>query len=326
MKKTLLAIAIPALLTANAVSATELYADDLNTFSVGGHLSAGFAGSDEGETGVSYNSPRINFSATRDLGNGFTTDAKVEWAINMEGGNSTLTTRLGYLGLTHESYGRVVLGTQWAPTYDVALVTDMPIAFGNDFLYQDHGNLGTGRANDMASYRKSFSFDNAMALNLGFGAQGEQGDYDARYQAAISLDVAAFRLGFAYNAGDVNYTAQEETASIATVAAKYGSFGKGLYVAAVYAENEFTQDFGGVAASESTDMEALISYGFANSTIVSANYEKSTNDDTDVDTNETTALIVEHSVAPSVTVWAGYQIDLSDVEDNQWNIGGRIYL
>jgi len=330
MKKTILAATIPALLLSNAVSATQLFSDEVNTLTLGGHLSAGVAGSDEGATGVDYNSPRINLSATRDLGNGFTTDAKVEWAINMEGGEQTFTTRLGYLGLTHDTYGRAVLGTQWSPTIDVTGVTDMPIAFGNDFLYADHGNLGTARANDMASYRKGFTFDNDMALNLGFGAQGSQDGYHSRYQAAAGFVFAEYQFGIAYNTGDVNYTTSgDETATIATISAKYGSFGKGLYLAAVYAENEFTSngdadDF--QVYDERTDMELLASYGFANSTIVSVNYEQSTNEDTNADLAETTALIVEHSITSNVTVWAGYQIDLTDEDDNQWNIGGRIYL
>lgn len=325
MKKTLLAVAIPALLVANAATATELYADGANTLSLGGHLSAGLAGSEEGSTGVHYNSPRINFVATRDMGYGITADAKVEWAINMEGGQNTLTTRLGYLGLTHDVYGRAVVGTQWAPTVDVAGVTDMPLSFGNDFLYKDHGNLGTGRANDMVSYRKGFTFENDMALNLGFGVQGGQGEYHSRYQAAAAFVFAEYQVGMTYNTGDINYV-KGETATVANIAAKYGSYGEGLYLAAVYSENEFTKDFAGVIAEESTDMEFLASYGFANSAVVSANYELNTNDDTNVDTIETTALTVEYNFTPSVVGYAGYQIDLSDAEDNSWNFGGRIYL
>lgn len=326
MKKTLLAIAIPALLVANTATATELYADETNTFSVGGHLSAGLAGSDEGSTGVHYNSPRINFSATRDLGNGFKADAKVEWAINMgNGGDQALSTRLGYLGLTHDLYGRLVVGTQWAPTIDVAGVTDMPVAFANDFLYADQANLGTARADDMVSYRKGFSFDNDMALNLGFGVQGGQGDYHSRYQAAAAFVFAEYQLGLAYNTGDVNYTTSgDETATVANIAAKYGTYGKGLYLGAVYAANEFAGTDS--SASESTDIELLASYGFTNSTVISVNYEDSTNDDTDTELLSQTAISVEYNFTPSVIGYAGYQIDLTDDEDNSWLFGGRIYL
>lgn len=337
MKKTLLATAIPALLLANATTATELYADKTNTFSVGGHLSASLAGSDKGSTGVDYISPRINFSATRDLGNGFTADAKVEWSVNMAtGGEQALSTRLGYLGLTHDIYGRVVLGTQWAPTVDVAGVTDIPIVFSNDFLYEDQGNLGTARADAMISYRTAFSFTNGMELNLGFGAQGKHGDanaadrtdeYDARYQAAATLVFAEYSLGVAYNKGDVTYVgSQEETAVIANISAKYGSYGQDLYAAVVYGEEEFTKDFDGNVIDERTDFEALISYGFTNNTVVSINYEDSKNKTDNSEILSQVALSVEYNFTSSVVGYAGYQIDRTDAENNQWNIGGRIYL
>ncbi|MCV5754808.1 hypothetical protein OFN51_39010, partial [Escherichia coli] len=81
-------------------------------------------------TDVGTNSPRINISATQDLGNGFTADARGEWALNyLDGGEESFKTRLGYLGITHEVYGRAVGGTQWSPYYDVAGIADMPIAF-----------------------------------------------------------------------------------------------------------------------------------------------------------------------------------------------------
>ena len=337
MKKTLLATAIPALLVATSVSATELYNDEVNTFSVGGHISGGLTGSDEGETAVNSVSPRINFGATRDLGNGFTADALVEWSINMEGGEQALSTRLGYVGLTHETYGRAAIGTQWAPTYDVTGVADMPIAFANDFLYNDHGSLGTARADDMVSYRKGFAFGDNMGLNLGLGWQGAQDVYDARMQAALSFDISKFSVGVAYNTGDVDYTSTKETASLTTFSAKYGSYGQGLYVAAVYADNEntsnrFTANSNAVY-SESQDSEFLVAYAFENSVNVSLNYENSegklVSGGTDRTLRSQSALQVEYNFLSNVVGYVGYQVDLGDdvsKDDNVWMIGGRIYL
>lgn len=346
MKKTLLATAIPALLIANSVAATELYNDDVNSFSVGGHLSAGLTGSDEGNTGVNYVSPRINFTALRDMGNGFTADARVEWSINMgDGGDQALSTRLGYVGLTHDTFGRTALGTQWAPTYDVTGVADMPIAFANDFLYNDHGNLGTGRAKDMVSYRNGFEFGENMGINLGLGYQGAQNAgtlddgtgidsaYDARMQAALSFDLAAFNIGAAYNTGDIN----DDTATITSFSAKYGSYGQGLYVAAVYAMNENTSNRLNANDSasyyESQDSEFLVAYAFANSVNVSLNYENSEGKIASGASSETlrsqAALQVEYNFLSNVVGYVGYQVDLGDditKDDNIWMIGGRVYL
>ncbi len=49
----------------------------------------------------------------------------------------------------------------------------MPIAFANDFLYDNHGALGTGRADKMVSYRNTFDFGEAGEFSFGLGWQGD---------------------------------------------------------------------------------------------------------------------------------------------------------
>lgn len=335
MKKTLLAVAIPAALFANAVSAVELYNDEINTFSIGGHFSAGLTGSDEGNTEVNSVSPRINIEATRDLGNGFTADVKAEWGVNMfEGGENAFETRLGYIGLTHDTYGRAVVGTQWSPYADVALVADMPIAFANDFAYDNQGSLGTARADKMVSYRKGFDLGNAGALNFGLGWQGtsedEGTDYDDRYQASISYSAFGGSVGYATTSGDIHTTGTKETAKSNLVSASYGSYGNGVYAAAVYAGNEFMNSYAGEALEETIATEAIIAYAFANSLNVSLNYEN-LEDDTQSETiYSQSALQVEYNFRPNVVGYAAYQVDLGNdktsVEDNVWMLGARIYL
>ncbi|MFT6984227.1 MAG: putative porin [Psychromonas sp.] len=329
MKKTLLAAAIPALLLANAASAVELYNVEGNTFALGGHLSAGLTGSDNGNTEVNSVSPRINIVATRDLGNGFVADAKAEWGLNfLDGGENTLSTRLGYLGLTHDSLGRAVVGTQWAPFYDAAGVADMPLAFADDFLYEDHYNLGTARAEKMVSYRNGFDLGNAGALSFGLAWQGEHDEYDTRGQAALTYKVMDFSANAAYSAGDV---ANVETTS-SLVSLSYGSYGSGLYAAGVYAENENINSFFGTGptAADSTATELLLAYAFANSLNVSVNYENVENDDDGQGTlSSTSALQVEYNFLPNVVAYAAYQVDLGNdyaSDNNVWAFGGRIYL
>ena len=90
----------------------------------------------------------------------------------VDGGQNTFKTRLGYIGATHEEMGRLVVGTQWSPYYDVGSVADYPIAFANDFLYDDQGRMGGARADRMASYRKSFALAEDGMVNLGLAWQG----------------------------------------------------------------------------------------------------------------------------------------------------------
>lgn len=113
MNKNILALAVASATFGTQAVAVEVYNNDGTTFSIGGHVSVALEDSKQGDLGVTAVSPRINFNATQVLGNGFTADAKGEWSINyLDGGENALSTRLGYIGLTHENLGRGVVGTQ----------------------------------------------------------------------------------------------------------------------------------------------------------------------------------------------------------------------
>ncbi len=351
MNKKLLALAISGAVFGTQAVAVELYNEDGTTFSVGGHVSVNVNGSEQGDTDVGTNSPRINFNATQDLGNGFTADAKGEWALNyLDGGDDTFTTRLGYVGLTHEELGRAVGGTQWSPYYDVAAATDMPIAFANDFLYDNHGALGTGRADKMVSYRNAFDFGEAGEFSFGLGWQGSNdvttdtenviggivvttrstASYDDRIQATLGYSIAGVKLGYAFNTGDFKEGGISKTAESHLVSAAYGSYGSGLYLAGIYASNENMN----VGLEESTAYELLAAYALANSLNLSINYEvvegeaaKGAATQTD---REELALQAEYNFTSNVVGYTGYQFDLNDSNnrktDDMWTIGARYYL
>ncbi|ABM02519.1 porin, Gram-negative type [Psychromonas ingrahamii 37] len=324
MKKTLLAVAIPALLFANASSAVELYNDAANTFSIGGHVAMGLAGSDEGETQVASVSPRINFEATRDLGEGYTMFLRTEWSVNtLDGGANSFSTRLGYLGLSHADNGTAIIGTQWSPYYSVGGVADLPVAFANGSLYSDHYNLGTGRAERMVSYSNKLDLGTAGALKLGLGWQGKHAAYDTRVQAALTYSVMDVTLGYAHNTGDV--AADKAVSNI--VSAKYGSYGNGLYAAVSYADNEFMNN----ALAETSQTSAIAAYALPSSVNLSVNYETVENDLTNKTLNESTAFQVEYKPFNNVLTYVGYQVDLGDddattADDNKWALGARLYL
>ncbi|ASI94755.1 porin [Vibrio rotiferianus] len=358
MNKKLLAAAIAAATFGTQAVAVELYNNDGTTFSIGGHVSVNVNGSEQGDTDVGQNSPRINFNATHDIGNGFTADARGEWALNyLEGGENSFTTRLGYLGLTHDTYGRAVAGTQWAPYYDIAGVADMPIAFANDFIYDNHGNLGTGRAEKMLSYRNAIELGEAGAINFGLGWQGSNSDassaweivgeangepvyektysgadYDDRYQLALSYTVFGAQLGYTYNTGDFTSSgaSKKETAESHLISAAYGSYGQGLYVAGVYASNENMNS----GLEESKAYEALIAYALPSSLNLSLNYEMVEGEAAKGDKTETTreemAVQAEYNFTSKFVGFAGYQFDLNNENnrktDDKWAIGARYYL
>ncbi|GAM55931.1 outer membrane protein N, non-specific porin [Vibrio ishigakensis] len=265
----------------------------------------------------------------------------------LEGGDNTFTTRLGYIGVSHDTFGRAVAGTQWSPYYDVAGVADMPIAFANDFLYDNHGKLGTGRADKMVSYRNGVDLG-SVGLNFGLGWQGDNsesfnaldpnadaGNYGDRIQVAVSADVAGFSAGYVYNTGDVDFspltgvTGGTKDANSHAFSAKYGSYGNGLYIAGVYAMNEYMNIAGGEALAETSAYEFLAAYALSNSLNLSVNYEGVENDADNLTVRSEMAIQAEYNFTNSFVGFAGYQIDLGDDysdDDNKYSVGVRYYL
>lgn len=318
MQNKLLTLAISSALLSTTANAVELFKDEVNSLSLGGHLTAGIVGTNEGDPEVNTLSPRINLHAKRDIGNGFVVDAKGEWNVNLlDGGENSFSTRLGYLGLTHEEYGRTVIGTQWSPYYDVAGVTDLPIAFANDFLYVDQGNIGTARADKMLSYRNGFDLG-AGTINFGLGWQGAHDDatvgYGNRLQASISYVLSSVTLGYAYNTGKQS----GEDATTQAFSVNFGEYGNGFYGAAVYAKNK------NVISDKTDNIEILAAYGLQNGLNIIANYE-STEDKTTTFTNQT-ALQLEYNIHESIVGYTGYQLDLDDSDNSQWMLGARFFL
>ncbi|OBT17255.1 hypothetical protein A9264_00290 [Vibrio sp. UCD-FRSSP16_10] len=350
MNKKIIALAVAAAAFGTQATAVELYNQDGSTFSLGGHVSVsalGNSNSDVGGTDIIANSPRINFEATQDLGNGFTADAKGEWALNyLDGGANAFTTRLGYIGVSHDVFGRAVAGTQWSPYYDVAGITDMPIAFANDFLYDSHGALGTGRAENMVSYRNDIELGDNLSVFGGLGWQDNATTgFDSRSQVTVGANFSEFMVGYAYSAGKRNVAVigtQKEDATSHALSAKYGSYGNGLYVAGVYTMNEYmnsTANYNTGATTndildESNGIEFIAAYAFANSLNLSINYEAvESSDKTVVDGTvySQMAFQAEYNFTPTFVGFAGYQVDLgSDIdsykENDMWNIGVRYYL
>ncbi|OEF05349.1 porin [Vibrio genomosp. F10] len=347
MNKKFLAVAIAASTFAAQAVAVELYNNDGTTFSMGGHVSVNLNGSESGNTDVGTNSPRINFTATQDLGNGFEVDARGEYALNyLTNGGNAMTTRLGYVGLTHEELGRTVVGTQWAPFYDVAGATDMPIAFANDFLYNDYtdglsfAKTGQTRADNMVSYRNGFDFAEAGALNVGVAWQGAfdvkndqevvTAKYSDRVQVALGYSIMGANLGYAYSTGDIEESGSKGSLDIHALSASYGSYGNGLYLAGVY---QMTEDKK-VMQEELDSYELLAAYALPNSLNFSINYE--VEEYKDVQSKETgkereeMALQVEYNFASNIVGYTGYQFDLLSGDgyksDDKWVIGARFYL
>jgi len=344
-----LAVSIAAAACSTHVFAAEIYNSEGTTLALGGYVDVGVGekGADDDVEVHSY-SPRLNISGMKTLDNGMTVDAKGEWSINyLDGGKNTFSTRLGYIGVTDEMLGRMVVGTQWSPYYDVGGVADMPIAFANDFLYADHYFVGSARADKMVSYRNSMMLTDDVEVRLGLGWQGKNTDKggangkDSRVQAALSIEAMGVTLGAAFSDGKVNISASEKKSAESTIfSLNYGSYGEGIYLAGVYGTNEY---FGSVAATdpsagfakvyfkETKQMEALAAYGMDNGLNLSVHYERVDNEETSKKLYSNTSINAEYELAAGFVAVAGYKIDLGDdnpttEDDNKWTVGMRYYF
>ncbi|WP_367989424.1 porin [Vibrio sp. NTOU-M3] len=324
MKLKLLAAAVAATACGTSSIAAEIYNSDGSTLAIGGYVDVGIGEYFETETKVHQVSPRVNISGTQDVGNGVTVDAKGEWSLNyLEGGDTSFATRLGYIGATHESAGRLVIGTQWSPYYDVGGVADMPIAFANDFLYgTGYYELGSARAERMVSYRNSFEVGENASIGFGLGWQGENtATYDTRGQAAIHANFMGVGLGYAYSGGDVGVVDAESH----VFSLYYGSYGNGLYVAGVIGSNEYFYS----GLEETLQYEALLAYAM-NGVNLSVNYEAVEDDKANQTLYSQSALQAEYNFTPNLTGFAAYQFDLGNdvnvAEEDYWTLGVRYFL
>ncbi|MFI3247459.1 MAG: porin [Ferrimonas sp.] len=339
MKKTIIAAALPALLMANSVAAVELYNDGANKVSMGGHVSASLVRASGSDLKVEDQSPRMNFTFTRELGHGLTLDARTEFGMNFADGDGDMfTQRLGYMTLTSEEYGQVRVGQQWSVVYDVAGVTDMPILFGdNGYTYANglNGRAGIARVSDAVAYRKGFDFGCYGQLNVGLQWQGAHdekttnlelqevnGDLalvetktslriEDRVAASISYDYAGYTFGYAHSNGTVG--GSKRTYDI--VSGSYGKYGKGLYAAATYAKTKNVYENAEQAAT------ALVAYGLDNGINLVAHYEK-----VGGDVLETVSVSAEKTVATNLVVFAGYQYDLETSHHDAVAVGARVYF
>ena len=327
MKMKSLAIAVASTLFASSSAfAAQVYSGDGTTLAIGGYVDVGVGEYYETEVKVHQISPRINIEGKKDIGNGVTVDAKGEWGLNyLDGGDTSFSTRLGYLGATHEKAGRVVVGTQWSPYYDVAGVADMPIAFANDFLYATGMyDLGSARAEKMVSYRNTLALGRDISLNLGVGWQGKQSDasYDTRGQIALSGEFVGVGVGYTYNAGDVG----KKNAKSHIVSANYGSYGKGIYAALVWGKNENFY----LGLADTYQYEGLLAFGLDNGLNISVNYESVEDDKTNKTQESQSAIQLEYTVVPGLMTFAGYQFDLGndigEPEDDYWTVGARYFF
>lgn len=272
------------------------FAGDLTANLVSGDDSSG-----ESYTEIKDGFSRIYFDLNSELKDGWSAVAKLEWKVRLTendsdlklNGNSdsvalgsddadeSLSNRLGYIGVTHDKWGTITMGKQWGSSYMATGATDSFMIYGGEglgiFDLGDGGFTGVGRAEKSLQYSNKFG-------NLSVSAQVQASNKDVEVDvtgiagAEITLDGSAgfganysigekFNVALGYNTAtfDTNWGVEED--SIMTAAnVTYGSRGgKGLYAAAVVVDGENHHvDNNGRFLDESTGVEIMVAYRFAN--------------------------------------------------------------
>jgi Outer membrane protein (porin) len=175
MKRKVLALMIPALLTAGAVHAAEIYNKDGNKLDLYGKVDGLHYFSDNNGADGDQSYVRLGFKGETQINDQLTGYGQWEYNVqanNTEGSDNQAWTRLGFAGLKFGNYGSFDYGRNYGVLYDVEAWTDVLPEFGGD-SYTHADNFMTGRANGVATYRNNDFFGLVDGLNFAVQYQGK---------------------------------------------------------------------------------------------------------------------------------------------------------
>ncbi|MGR5347136.1 porin [Vibrio mediterranei] len=354
MKLSILSLAIATTVASTSVFAAEIYKDQSTRVNLNAEITLGAQGSKTTDEGIEQLESKVGFEIEHALTFDSKVFSEVEWDLNLTDENDdALKTSLGYIGYKHDKLGALTLGTQWSQYYKAGGVTDLPVAFSNDFLRDKSLKLGVGKASNMAAIETEVALDplgKYGTVNFGAAYQGATTldaplaggvDIGSRIQATVGYSVDLIELNYAFLGAEIK---DNPDASVVSnlLSAKYGTYGEGVYLAGVVAQDENLQvDPFGQTLENSQSIELLGSYGFPNKLNISINYEAvMAGDDTrgtgydGERVSATSAIQAEYDFTPRFKAYAGYEFDLKGTgqfdyyqdKDNKWAVGAKLYL
>ena len=248
MKKTLLALAVPALLAASAANAATVYEKDGQKFEVTGRAQANYynnAASDSNGSTVE-GSGRLGLRGSSAINDTWSAIARGEWQIaaeNSDNGDKTenFKVRHLYAGFDGSQYGTIIAGQTDTAFYTVVAPTDIFNewgSYGNSYWGYRGGaaNFG-GRQEGQIIYSNSFGgFRGGASYRLAEDTE----NLDKSYAGNLGYD---FGFGVGVTVGADQYDSQDglKDQSDWGLSATYGTFGEGLYLAGVYTQSEIEQ-------------------------------------------------------------------------------------
>ncbi|USH04997.1 porin [Grimontia kaedaensis] len=187
MKKTLLAVAIPAVLLAGNVNAFEAYSGDAGSVEIYGQLRATLAKSPDKDVTLNDGSSRAGVNALYSVTDDVDVFAKLEYSISYD--KDAMANRLGYFGFTGD-FGKVTLGKQYLTADDLWGV-DNSYWFGGSHIVE--GAVSGGKHDSAIRYILETDF---ATIDASYGLP-EDGAAAEVAELFISKDIA----GFSFTAG-----------------------------------------------------------------------------------------------------------------------------
>ncbi|MDF7671092.1 porin [Orbaceae bacterium ESL0721] len=268
MKRTLLAVAIPALLVAGAANASiEVWNRDGNKLEVNGRVKAMNHITDRNQVKEGDRSNgRIGFTGNTQIAEGFTGYGRFEYETHT-GDNADNETRYAFAGLNFGDFGSIDYGRNDGVLKAITAYTDVLPEFGGDAANNDW-NVLSSRTKAVLTYRNNnfFGLTDDVSFALQYADNGDNAGSNGNYVDRVNDDLIrkgdsreAFGAVVQWNIFDTGLTAgagyaqtsdhskpaintSSDVGKITTWAAglKYSNYN--LYLAANYFQTKFNDE------------------------------------------------------------------------------------
>ncbi len=330
MKKTLIALAVPALLVASAANAATVYEKDGQKFEVTGRAKANYFNDAAVDANGSTNnaedssgstiegSGRLGLRGSSAINDTWSAIARVEWTVaGQSSDNGTFDVRHMYAGFDGSQYGTLIAGQTDTAFYAVVAPTDIFNEWGsagNSYWGYRGGaaNFG-GRQEGQIIYSNSFGgFRGGVSYRLSEETDSfADKSLDKSYAGNLGYDFG-FGVGVTVAADQYDSQDGQDDQSDWGLSTSYGTFGEGLYLAGVYTQSDIEQ-----AGIENTHKgyELAATYTLANGLGFLSGYNY-TEDENDVELTDEFLVGAMYNFSSNLLGYTEFVLDQRDDADN----------